>query len=447
MAFDSDVLLERLQTLTAGSAPRRWLVAYSGGMDSTVLLHALAAAGTDTPILAIHIDHALHPDSIAWAEQARGFAEAEGVEFATRRVQLDPRQPQGPEAAAREARYAALNEFVAPGDCLLSAHHENDQAETLLLNLIRGSGPAGLAGIGARQAFGDGLLLRPLLGVAGADIADYATGHALCWIDDPSNEDDRFDRNFIRQEIVPRLKSRWPAVVNRLTLSATLLDEANELLQELADIDIATCGGPAALALAEINALSESRQRNLLRRAIRRCGLPPPPATRLYQAVQALIPARPDAQPLITWPGAELRRYRDHVYVLPAQDPRPGDPEQLLLADAEAIDLGDRLGSLQLVSADGRGLDPNVARNGLRIRFRDGGESLRIAAGGATRKLKKLLQEQGILPWMRDRLPLLYAGKELVAVADLWVSADHSAERGLLVKWREKPLLNGEHSL
>lgn len=447
MAFDSDVLLERLQALTAGSAPRHWRVAFSGGLDSTVLLHALAATGTATPILAIHIDHDLHPDSTAWAEHARGIAESLGVDFAVRRVQLDPRQPQGPEAAAREARYAALSEFIAPGDCLLSAHHESDQAETLLLNLVRGSGPAGLAGIGARQAFGRGLLLRPLLGVAGEDIAAYAERHALRWCDDPSNEDDRFDRNFIRQEIVPRLKSRWPAVVNRLTLSATLLDEANELLRELADIDIAACGGPASLALAEMNTLSESRQRNLLRQAVRRCGLPPPPATRLYQAVQALIPARPDAQPLITWPGAELRRYRDHVYVLPAQEPRPHDPAPLLLADAEAIDLGDQLGSLQLVSADGPGLDPDVAGSGLQIRFRDGGEALRIARGGATRKLKKLLQERGVLPWMRDRVPLLYAGQELVAVADLWVSADHSAERGLLVKWREKPLLNCEHSL
>ncbi|MDH3441792.1 MAG: tRNA lysidine(34) synthetase TilS [Gammaproteobacteria bacterium] len=447
MAFNSDVLLERLRALTAGSTPRRWLVAYSGGIDSTVLLHALADSAGDTPILAIHIDHDLHPDSAAWAENARRFAGDLGVDFAARRVQIDARMPQGPEAAAREARYSALNEFVVEGDCLLSGHHESDQAETLLLNLVRGSGPAGLAGIGARQVFGRGLLLRPMLGVPGEEIAAYAEKHALRWIEDPSNKEDRFDRNFVRQEIVPRLKCRWPAVVNRLTLSSTLLDEANELLQELADIDIASCGGPAALSLAAMNALSESRQRNLLRRAIRLCGLPPPPATRLYQAVQELIPARPDAQPLIAWPGAELRRYREHIYVLPALDESPENPQRLLIANGEPVDLGNKLGSLQLVAADAPGLCPAVAGNGLQICFREGGESLRIAKDGSTRKLKKLMQEHGVLPWMRDRLPLLYAGRELVAVADLWVSADHSADRGLVVNWQEKPLIYCEHSL
>ncbi|MGI9261809.1 MAG: tRNA lysidine(34) synthetase TilS, partial [Woeseiaceae bacterium] len=201
------------------------------------------------------------------------------------------------------------------------------------------------------------------------------------------------------------------------------------------------------LALPAMNGLSESRQRNLLRRAVRRCGLPPPPATRLYQAVQELIPARPDAQPLVTWSGAELRRYRDHIYVLPALDQGPEDPQQLLLVDAEPVPLGRRLGHLQLVTGDGVGVDPQLAADGLQIRFREGGETLRIAEEGSTRRLKKLLQEYGVLPWMRDRVPLLYAGDELVAVADVWVSADHSAARGVVVNWREKPLLNCRHSL
>ena len=216
MAFDSDVLLERLQALTGGVGPARWLVAFSGGIDSSVLLHALASASDGTPVVAIHIDHGLHPDSAAWSQHAETFSTALGVEFITRAVSLDPKLPQGTEAAARDARYQAFYELVEDDDCLLSAHHERDQAETLLLNLMRGSGPAGLAGIRVTQSFGRGQLLRPMLGVSGDDIAAYASAEGLTWIEDPSNADTRFDRNFIRREVMPLLRTRWPAVDNRL---------------------------------------------------------------------------------------------------------------------------------------------------------------------------------------------------------------------------------------
>jgi tRNA(Ile)-lysidine synthase len=442
MSLTANDLLERLQVLTAGYSPSRWVVAFSGGVDSTVLLHALANSNTDIPLLAVHIDHGLHPDSVSWASHCAAAARQLNTDFLSREIYVAANDENGPEAAARHARYAAFLSILEDRNCLLSGHHENDQAETLLLNLMRGSGPAGLAGIGARQSFGRGLLLRPLLGVPGSAIREYARQHHLSWIEDPSNIDTRFDRNFLRKEIVPRLAARWPAVNNRLRRSAELVSEASELLNELADIDIAACGSRHRLDIGSLSTLSQARQRNLLRRAIRLCGLAPAPATRLYQVANELIPSREDAQPLVTWSGAEIRRYRGQLYIMSGQKPASELPAGGLWRSGEALALGPGYGSLRLTNQGSRGIDPDLIGDGLTVRFRHGGEEIRIVANGATRKLKKLLQEAGILPWMRDRLPLIFAGDTLIAVADLWVSADHAVENGLSVEWVDKPALH-----
>jgi tRNA(Ile)-lysidine synthase len=392
-------------------------------------------------VLAVHINHGLHPDAGNWAAHCRKTAERLAISCEVLTVAVADDAGSGPEAAARQARYAALLTIMQDDDCLLSGHHENDQAETLLLNLMRGSGPAGLAGIGARQSFGRGMLLRPMLGVPGDAIGSYAARHGLEWIDDPSNIDTRFDRNFLRQEMMPRLASRWPAVANRLRRSAELVSEASELLNDLADIDIDRCGSAARVDLPAFRELTSPRQRNLVRRAVRRCGLPPPPATRLHQVIHELVPARPDAQPLVEWAGAEVRRYRDSLYVMATL------PDLRSLAGAElkpgdgGIALGTGQGTILLVENGTTGITPEVAGRGLRLAFRQGGEALRIAAGGPTRKLKKLLQETGVLPWMRDRIPLFFSGERLVAVADLWVSADFAADKGIAVEWRDQPAI------
>jgi len=442
MSFDSDDLLERLQALTAAYSPSRWIVAFSGGIDSTVLLHALATSNSEIPLLAMHIDHGMQTDSGSWDTHCESIAEELNVDYQSRKVIVSDVNENGPEAAARQARYAALLNTVQDGDCLLSGHHENDQAETLLLNLMRGSGPAGLAGIGARQVFGRGLLLRPLLGISLHDITAYANDHNLSWIDDPSNVDTRFDRNFVRSEIVPKLAARWPAVSNRLRRSAELVGEASELLNELAEIDLAACGSRDRLDIVAITGLSHARQRNLLRRAVRLCGLPPPPATRLYQIINELIPAREDAQPLVAWPGAEVRRYRGQLYVMAELHADHELPSGKLQVGGDDLVLGPGLGSVALTIIGAGGIDPALVGNGLSIRFRHGGEEIRIEGQGATRKLKKLLQEAGVLPWMRDRIPLVFAGESLVAVGDLWVSADHLVDNGLTIAWQDKPPLH-----
>lgn len=441
MTFDPDSLYERLRVLTDGKLPGRWLVGYSGGIDSTVLLHALAGATRPADIVAIHINHGLHAEADQWEAHCRETAHALQVGYECRSVAIDVRTDHGPEAAARRARYDAFLPFVREGDCLLSAHHENDQAETLLLNLLRGSGPAGLAGIGLRQSFGRGTLLRPMLGVSGDAIAQYARDHDLRWIEDPTNADARFDRNFLRSEILPRLAARWPAVSNRLRRSAELVAESSELLNDLADIDLQRLGEPARLSITGLQHLPPARQRNVLRRAVRLCGLPTPPATRLYQVIQELIPARVDAQPLVSWAGASVRRYREHLYVMPEMSLEPADAAGGMLLEGTAVTLGNGLGRLLMTRHDGDGIDPRLAGEGLRIQFRRGGEAIRTEHKGRTRKLKKLLQEEGIVPWMRPHVPLLFAGDRLVAVADLWLAADAITNPGLTVAWLDRPPL------
>lgn len=437
-------LIRRLEELEGSQKPSRYIVAYSGGLDSTVLLHALSRPGgrAGAPIVAVHVNHALNPDAERWEHHCRRFAERLGVRFIPRRIDIPAADPSGPEAAARERRYAAIAELVEPGDHVLTAHHEEDQAETLLLNLMRGSGSAGLAGIGAVQPFGTGLLLRPLLGVPREAIEAYAAAHALEWCDDPSNADSRFDRNYLRREILPAFRRRWPAVSARLARSAGLLAEANELLGELAELDLERLGGdPARLDLEALRLLSPARQRNVLRHAIRRLGLPMAPSARLDQAVRELLTAAPDAQPLVRWPGGELRRYRGNVYVLPPFAYRAPSDALALRADGRPVRLGDSLGALQLERGVPGGLDPGIVGDGLRVAFRAGGEALRPAGRAHTQALKKLLQEQGVLPWMREFVPLLYADGALVAVGDLWVAEEAVCAEGYRVRWTDRPTL------
>jgi tRNA(Ile)-lysidine synthase len=426
--------------------PARFVVAYSGGLDSTVLLHALADLTrqdnefSDVPILAIHIDHGLQAESAAWSDECARTAAAYGVEFRTLRVEVQLESGKGPEASARDARYGALQAELASDDWLLSAHHREDQAETLLLNLARGSGPAGVAGIGDVRRFGSGWLLRPMLDVNRADILQYATDAKLRWIEDPSNADHRFDRNFLRHDVLPRLKSRWPDIATRLQRSAGHAGEASQLLIELAEIDLAALGSSSdRLPIDGLSELSRARQRNVIRYALRDLGLSAPTALQLERILNEVIPARVDAQPLVSWPGASIRRYRNGLYLLPE-----------ILADAiesrpvsgDAVDLGAGLGTLCFDSGADFGVSAALFSAGLVIKPRAGGEEFHPQGQAHTRKLKKLLQEFGVVPWMRDRLPLVYSGDRLVAVADLWLAEDAVSNPGVAVRWIDRPALH-----
>ena len=445
MTLSSESLLQKLATLAAEAGlPRRYIVAFSGGLDSTVLLHVLAtsAARHEVALLAVHVNHGLQSAADEWVEHCRATAEALGVEYVVEHVTVDLAGGQGLEAAAREARYRALRPLVQVDNWLLSAHHQDDQAETFLLNSLRGSGPAGLAGIGNNQPFGGGRLVRPLLSFSRSDLQDYAARHQLNWIDDPSNTDQSRDRNYLRHEILPRLTTRWPDAAACLQRSARIAGDASLLLDDLAAIDATEVGaGHDRLRIDALNRLPGVRQRNVLRYVIRELGMPTPSAAQLQQVLETLLVAREDAEPRVCWSGVEIRRYRNQLYLLPGDLAIvPDDPGDL--GDRNYLRLEQGLGELRLEAGAPEGLSDALVRRGLELRFRHGGEKFRPTGQQHTKKLKKLLQEAGIVPWMRDRIPLLYSGGELVAVADLWLAADAASQPGVAIRWENRPSIH-----
>ena len=440
MSFNPAILAEHLKELeNEAGRPARYVIAFSGGLDSTVLAHALAQC-SDVPVLAIHIDHALQTDSADWSKHCAQIAAVLTIEFRSLRVDVQLESGKGPEAFARDARYAALHAELNDDDWLLSAHHREDQAETLLLNLIRGSGPAGVAGIGNIRRFGPGWLVRPMLNVDRADILQYATDQGLQWIEDPSNADRRFDRNFLRHDVLPRLKDRWPDIAARLQRSAGHAGEASQLLIELAAIDLEFLGSrPARLPIDGLTELSAARQRNVVRFALRGLGLSTPTAMQVERILNEVIPARVDAQPLVSWPGASVRRYRNGLYLMPEN---LAEAIETTSISSEELELGAGLGTLHFEPGAEIGISPDLLSDGLTIRPRVGGEEFRLQGQSHTRKLKKLLQEEGVVPWMRDRLPLIYSGERLIAVGDLWLAEDAAARPGVAVRWTGRPALH-----
>lgn len=442
MNFDPEDLLSTLTGFEAvAGKPQRFVIAFSGGVDSAALLAALAAVRHNhkKSLLAVHVDHQLHADSAAWAKRAASIATTLQVEFVCETVSVASDAGLGPEAAARAARYGALASHVAAGTWLLSAHHRDDQAETLLLNLLRGSGPAGVAGIPSLRKFRDGWIARPLLQVARRDLSRYVEAAGLTPVDDPSNDDNQFDRNFLRNRLMPVLQSRWPNAGERLARSADFAREATELLTEVADADIAALGGVASrLPVSELRSMSRARRINVIKRAVDVCSLGPIPSTTLNGIVEELLTARDDAGPLLQWGAFEARRYRDVLYLLESVADSNFSGRDF---DGGALDLGPGMGVLRLVSAEGPGLSQRVVDAGLRLDVRKGGEEIRTMDQPHTRKLKKLLQERGVVPWLRDRIPLLYSGDELVAVANLWLAADATEDPGYRVEWQGGPSL------
>jgi tRNA(Ile)-lysidine synthase len=394
--------------------PRRWLVAYSGGLDSTLLLHALKQAESGIPIAAVHIDHGLQTDSAAWAGHCAAAAAALGVDFICQRVAVDLADRAGVEAAARQARYAALAAIIGPDEVLLTAHHADDQLETLLLRLLRGTGVRGLAAIHPLLPFGAGRLLRPLLRFSRAEIRREADRLGLDWLEDPSNDDSRFDRNYLRHRCLPPLLERWPrarALAGRL---AERMAETETLLAELAAADLGAGDDVECLPLTTLAALSGPRLGNALRHAVRRAGLPVPTAAQLEQLKQALT-AREDAETAVRWPGAEARRYRGRLYLLvpPAGEPARGG--RVSVGQAHGLAAGE----LGLEATADYGITDRWARHGLEVGFRVGGERFLPHRSQQHKSLKHWFQEAGIVPWMRSQVPLLYHGDRIVAVADL----------------------------
>lgn len=439
--FHPEQLLPILQRLPATG--RYWL-AFSGGLDSSVLLHALTQLGTalPAPLSVLHVDHGLSPHSAAWSARCREQCAARGLLLHGVRVTVERRQG-GVEAAARAARYAVFAERLGAGETLLTAHHQGDQAETLLLQLLRGGGVRGLAAMPPQRPFAAGLLARPLLGFSREALQAYAEAEGLEWVEDPSNVDTALERNFLRHELLPLLERRRGGMRPLLARSAGHFAEAAGLLDELAAQDLAAVtaqgpGGAASLSLAALQGLSVARQRNLLRYWLRTLGLAPPDSRNLQRILDELLPAAVDAMPLVSWPGTEVRRYRDGLYAMPPLPPLLEEWPPLRWRGAAVTLLPAGLGALQMTRVAGRGIREEWLAGEVTIGWRSGGEVLALPGRSGHHLLKKLYQEAAIPPWARGCRPLLYIDGQLAQVAGLWSDNRFACgvnEPGIVFEW------------
>lgn len=419
-------------------------VAFSGGVDSHTLLHLLAGQRHALPgtLSAVHVNHRIQQQAGDWEMHCRSVCEELDIPCQFLRIDGKARRGESPEAAARTARYRALADWLPAGAILLSAQHRDDQAETLLLQLLRGAGPRGLAAMPVTMPLGAGRLVRPLLELRRADILDYARHHRLQWVEDPSNADTRYDRNLLRHRVMPDLQRHWPGLATVLARAAKHQAEQLELANALAARDSRACDCTgASLSLTGLGRLSAARQRNLVRYRVAELGLPLPSQVVLERIVEEVAGSRRDARPCVRWPGVEVRRFRDRLFImapLPVLDPAERHPWDL----QAPLVLEQAGGVLRARAVTGSGLRPPGGRERVLVRFRQGGEVLRPAGRAHHHRLKKLLQEWRVPEWERGRVPLLYLGDELVAVAGLCVCEGfHSGagEPGLALSWSRMP--------
>jgi len=425
-------LAARLPVLLATTGASRLVVAWSGGLDSSVLLVACTewARGAGCAVHAVHVDHALDPASAAWAQHCLHEAAGRGITCTVERLAQRPRPGVSVEAWARTARYRALAAHIDRGSLLLTAHHADDQAETVLGRLLAGAGPHGLAGIAAVRPCGEGHLARPLLAVARAALVAYAGAHGLDWVDDPSNRDTRHPRNRLRLEVLPVLAQGWPGAVANLGRVAGLQGAVAGFIDDTVDALLDAQALPAhQLAVASLVTAAPALQAFVLKRWLRRAGAPTPGWRVLAAIEREVLAARVDATPCVGYAGCAIRRYADCLYVMaPVAVTLPVTP--LGWDGSGVLELG--CGRLRLVPSAGAGgiaVDA-LARGALTIGFRRGGERCRPSGHAHRPPLKKLWQTWRVPPWERALTPLLFIDGALAAVGTHCVCDGFAAAPG-----------------
>ncbi len=386
-------------------------VAFSGGLDSLVLLHALNSyPELASKIIAIHVNHQLQPQSEDWQNQCRAICQQWRVRFIVRKVEINSNS--NVEANARRARYDVFKDLIGEDDALITAHHADDQVETFFLNLFRGAGVTGLASMPESQPFAAGVLLRPLLQNSRQSLLTYAKQWRLTWVDDPSNADCRYQRNWLRHQLLPLIRQRWPKAPENVLRSVSHIQQAYQMERSSTATRLNNCLETAnRLAIEPLLNLTGLEQANVLRYWLKQHHISMPTKVQLEQLIQSVINAKQDADPSWQIDDYVVRRFDDRLYLLQQSELLTPSlpmmwshfPEPLWLEQSKQHLHVNLVGGLPAFSQ-------------VEIRFRQGGE--RFHWRGKTRVLKKLLQQWKIPPWQRDRLPLLFVDQELVAIAD-----------------------------
>ena len=407
---------------------QRLVIAYSGGVDSHVLLDMAVQVQQlhQRPIKIIHVHHGLSQYANDWANHVEQVAQAYNVDYVIKRVSVNQQQA-SLEDAARQARYQAINQELVIGDVLLLAHHQQDQAETFLLRLMRGSGVTGLAAMKDSNVVPFNRLTipawRPLLTVNKSQILAYAQQRQLNWIEDDSNTDERLNRNYLRHQVIPTLQQRWPQAVERVSAASQRLQEAEQLLQDLAEMDYQQVKDQVnSLNITRLAQLSDARRHNVLRYWLQQLGFNLPDYQQLAKLWTEVCLAKEDAQPMYYWPHVEVRRYRQQLFAMSpltifARDEQKWCNKQqaLLLATGELLEPQQILALIK---------DEYWQTGQISIRYRQGGEKIRPVGRQHHHDLKKLLQAEGVPTWQRERIPLIYINQQLAIVWGYWVAAE-----------------------
>lgn len=429
-------------------------IAFSGGLDSSVLLHLAHgyARGRGMPLFAFHIHHGLSPHADQWLAACEQASNAIGVPFAARCIALVGADKCGTEESARIARYAALGELCRSHDVplMLTGHHRDDQAETVLLQLLRGSGVAGLSGMDTANTASDLLggdvpwIGRPLLAMSRQQLEQYAKQAGLAWIDDESNADPRFARNALRHRVMPELARFFPGFQERVARAAQHAQAANRLLHATAKADLAQCAAGDCIDLHRLRRLDADRIDNVLRYWLGTRQMRMPSTSWLEELRTQLLDAKADAQLCVTHPEGHVRRYRDRVYLTPRRIAEAGElpPLAFRWSGEPVLDFPSYGGRLHVEQAP-QGIDANWLREQpLSIRCRQGGEKMKLAPNRPTRSLKHHYQALDVPPWEREGAPLVFAGERLVFAGGIGTNAAYFAEASAMpvrLRWQADP--------
>lgn len=408
--------------LTQLGSHRRVLIAYSGGIDSTVLLHALVTLKLeklpDLQLTAIYIHHGISANADQWALHCQQQCQRWQVPFVIEKVTLALEQG-NIEAQARQARYTAIAQHIQSGTILCTAQHLDDQCETFLLALKRGSGPAGLSAMPDQSQLAGYLLLRPLLTIRRQQIEQYASEQQIQWVEDESNQDDYYDRNFLRLKIIPQLNQRWPHFSEMVVRSAELCQQQELLLNELlADTLAQLVDEHGCLWISPLLNYSEVKRNALLRMWLKLGQVGMPSRKQLAVIWQTVILAKEDSNPSFILANKQIRRYQDKLYLLPHFQ----DLQSVSLAWnlCSPLNLPDNLGQLSISFQNGECRLPNDDEQ-VSVRFIAQG-SFHIVGRNGSRQIKKLWQEFNIPPWMRTRIPLIYYNENLITAVGVFVT-------------------------
>ena len=420
---------------------RKFLLAFSGGVDSVVLLDLLVNVLKESDALRIiHINHNLNEHSNDWAQFSSEICEKYDLPLICESVE-PKRHGKGLEANARELRYQSFRNVIQDDEYLLTGHHQDDQMETLLYRIFRGTGIDGLRAIRREIKFGKGVLYRPMLNISREKIEEYAQLKNLKWIYDSSNDDSSYDRNFLRKDIIPSIKKRWPSVENKVSRLSVIAEQNQLLLNELAIEDVGQLNNYNHLDIETLSEKSYPRIINIFRFMIKKNNMSVPSMQVLNEGIKTLMHSK-SKSPSMTWNDNSIRRYKHRLYFLNSALNSPNDLSNEMSWDIKkTINLGKNLGSIQARFLNGDGISLNRCPSNLAIKYRKGGEEIKPSGHKITKSLKNLFQENNVLPWVRDKIPLIYVDQELISVGDLWFNQDFKAsanEDGFLITWDKK---------